>query len=133
MKVLINLGLKLILASILLNACEHNVEEKPAPVVNLNFISPVQGALYHTGDTVRINAIATSTDQLHGYDVYLKNSDNGTIYFFQHIHDHNDTLLVNEEWKNNLTTPTAIVAEIKLVVDHDGNTFIRNVAFRCEP
>lgn len=104
------------------------------PVATISFSSPTPGMIFKNGDTVHIKAIAISTANYHGYDIVIHNAgERSGSYYFNHIHDHNDTLHISEKWKIQVpSTPTDLEAELSLVLDHEGHTKKGKVSFRVE-
>ena len=112
---------------------EHGEVTEEIPIASISFTLPSQGAVFANGDVVTIQAKAISTQNIHGYDLAIrKTSDTTNSVFFTHIHDHNDTLLINETWKSLVTHPTDLQAEIVLYLDHQGHTKKGKVFFRVE-
>lgn len=114
-------------------ACtKHAYDVEAAATTNgatIVFSAPTANAVYQTGDSISIQAIAIAPQTIHGYDVSIKQANDTTVYFFQHVHDHNDTLLINHKWKSNLPGAMALEAKIVLTLDHDGHTATKSVAF----
>ena len=106
--------------------------EERIPVAIINFDSPTASSIYNNGDSVLIKANAVSTETVHGYDVIIKKVNDTTKLFFLHVHDHNDTLLINKKWKNTLTGPANMEAQIILYLDHDGHTGTKKAAFKVQ-
>jgi hypothetical protein len=102
------------------------------PVYTINFSSPTAASVYRNGDSVLIQAVGISTKTVHGYDVIIKKPNDTTKIFFKHVHDHNDTLLINQKWKNTLTAPTNLEAQVILYLDHDGHTGSKKAGFKVE-
>jgi hypothetical protein len=120
-------------------ACtKHNGDEEltpeHVPLASILFSSPTAGATFANGDSVTIKATAASTENIHGYDLVIRRADDTTVrYYVNHIHDHNDTLNINEKWKITVpSTPVNLEAEITLVLDHDGHTKKGKAAFRVQ-
>lgn len=112
-------------------ACRHAAVETPhpVPVASIVFSSPQPGAVYAKGDTVRIRAVIVSTEELHGYLFFVGKAGENTPLHTEFIHDHNDTLAVEQEWVNTLATAAQLEAGITATLDHNGNTLTRKVAF----
>lgn len=114
------------LLAILFFACTKHagdVEEEPFPTATFTLSSPVEGAIYRSGDSILIQGLAISTDVIHGYDITIKNAADTTVtYFANHIHDHNDTIAIHQKWKNTLTASANLQVEVTLTLDHDGHT-----------
>ena len=99
------------------------------PVAALTILQPLEGSVFNIGDSIRIQAIAISSETIHGYDVMVKKANDTTTYFSTHIHDHNDTLLIDQKWKASAGKATSFEAVITLELDHDGHTLTRRAGF----
>jgi hypothetical protein len=115
----------------ILAACSKHANDITidTPTANVIVSEPISGAVYRTGDSVTINAIAIATAVIHGYDIAIKKGNDTTSYYFEHIHDHNDTILVNRKWKSNIGGPLKMEAELTFYLDHDGHVTIKRVPF----
>src|SRR5215208_4677545 len=96
----------LVISVAFLSCTKHQGDvEEHIPTAILSFSNPTEGAVYHNGDSVSIEGKGVSTESAHGYDISIRKANDTTVYYFQHIHDHNDTLIINQKWKNSLTEP----------------------------
>lgn len=127
-------GLGLIYSSCSRNDSADADESEPLPVATLQFSSPVPDAVYNNGDSVTIKATAISTASIHGYDLAIRDTrDTTKSLYFIHIHDHNDTVIVNEKWKTDaLNLPANLLAEVSIYLDHDGHTQKAKVGFKVQ-
>jgi hypothetical protein len=106
--------------------------EEHTPKATIQFSSPTDGALLSTGDSLSVQAVAISTETIHGYDVQIKDPADTTVYFSKHVHDHNDTLVIHENWKPVFNKPTNVQVLITLTLDHDGHTSTGKVNCRVQ-
>lgn len=119
-------------------SCDKNDSEsedpETLPAATIKFSSPPPNAVYNNGDSVAITATAISTESIHGYDLAIRNADDTTSsLYFIHIHDHNDTIHINEKWKSAAASlPANLNAEIIIYVDHNGHTQKEKVGFRVQ-
>jgi hypothetical protein len=119
-------------------SCDKNDSEsedpETLPAATIQFSSPLPNAVYNNGDSVAITATAISTESIHGYDLAIRNADDTTSsLYFIHIHDHNDTIYINEKWKSAAASlPANLNAEIIIYVDHNGHTLKEKVGFRVQ-
>ena len=67
-----------------------------------------------------------------GYDIIIRKLNDTTKLYFKNVHDHNDTLSINQKWKNTITTQTNMEAEIVLYLDHDGHTGSKKAFFKIQ-
>jgi hypothetical protein len=102
------------------------------PTASLTIISPRQDINYTKGDSISVKALAISTDELHGYDIGIYDAGTGVNLYYTHIHDHRDTLLIDEKWKSELGSPSALAAEVTIYLDHEGHTKKERVNFTIQ-
>ena len=100
------------------------------PVATISFQAPKADSTYTKGDSINIRATAISTENLHGYDLALYDANTGANLYFIHIHDHNDTIQINEKWKSELSSPPNIVTEVTVYLDHLNHTKKERVGFK---
>ncbi len=105
-------------------------ENIPSAVISIS--SPVANAIYHKEDSIHIDAVAISSATIHGYDISIKKANDTTTLFFNHIHDHNDTLLISQRWRNTIIDAADFEARITLYLDHDGHTSTKRVKFKVQ-
>lgn len=118
---------------VLISCTKHKDDiEEHIPPHTINFSSPAGSIPYQFGDSVSIQAMAISSETIHGYDLVICKSDDTTKIFFQHVHDHNDTLVVNKKWKNSIMGPANMEAQIILYLDHDGHTGSKKATFKVQ-
>ena len=135
MKTKYNILLLCIVCTTTFFACtKHSGDvEEPIPIATLTFSSPTEGAVYHTGDSVLVQGLAAASADMHGYEISIKNADDtAVVYYSKHIHDHGDTLLINQGWKDTLTTTASLQLEVTLILDHDGHTATKSVGIKTE-
>jgi hypothetical protein len=119
----------LVAAGLMVSCAKHkNDIEDPTPKATIEFLSPGLGELYNKTDNITIRATAISTATIHGYDLIVRRAEDTAKIYFKHIHDHNDTLQISQDW--NATASGELQAEILLYVDHDGHTASRKAFFR---
>lgn len=106
--------------------------EEHIPAYTISFSSPASSTMYQFGDSVSIQATAISAETIHGYDLIIRKSNDTTKLFLQHVHDHNDTLAVNKKWKNTITGPANMEAQIILYLDHNGHTGSKKALFKVQ-
>ncbi len=102
------------------------------PEAVIKFLSPTPGAVLNAGDSINIMAVAISTETIHGYDLAIRKTGDTTKAYFNHTHDHNDTILIDQKWGSLVTNPANLEAEITLYLDHEGHTKKARVAFSVE-
>ena len=124
----------IVLLPFIFMACEKHSLDKDAVTETavITIAAPTAGAVYHNGDSINIKAKAIYTKNIHGYDLAVRKANDTTVVYFIHVHDHNDTLLVDQKWKNTLSGPLNMEAELTFYLDHDGTTGSKKATFRIE-
>jgi len=80
-------------------ACTKHSDDvdEPIPTATLTIARPTEGAVYHTGDSVLVQALATANGEMHGYEVAIRNaSDTSVVYFSKHVHEDGNSLLIDQ-------------------------------------
>jgi hypothetical protein len=122
-----------VLLALFAGCAKHRGDVLPplVPTATLSFSSPTAWAGFSPGDSVLLSGLAIAPAVMHGYDISVhKAGDTATNYFFVHIHDHNDTLVIWQKWKNTAPPATDLEAEVTLYLDHDGHTKTGKVGIR---
>ena len=83
-------------------SCTRDNEEMHLPTAEITIYAPLANAAIRTGDTIYIDGLAASKTGLHGYELAIRKPGEANLYF-QHFHDHTDSLLIKDKWKNTLT------------------------------
>lgn len=130
MKRLSNRFVLLSLSSILLLSACHQHDEAD---VQIQITSPLADAMYHLGDTVKIQGTITGNVEMHGYEVKIKNLSQGNVAFITDYHDHGATFTINEFWVNNVITHSDMRLVVKVEVDHNGTMVSDSLNFHCHP
>jgi hypothetical protein len=117
----------------LLSCSKHNGDiEENIPSASIMVANPVANAVYNNNDSVNIQAVAISSAVIHGYDVTIKRPNDTTVLFFNHVHDHNDTLYISQKWKNTTNEVADFEAQVSLDLDHEGHTSTKKVRFKMQ-
>ena len=88
------------------------------PDATITIYTPLNNATLHAGDTIYVDALATAATTLHGYELTIRKPGGSNLYF-QHYHDHNDTLLIKDKWKNTQQAPAQLELMISIILDHE--------------
>jgi hypothetical protein len=62
--------------------------------------------------------VATVTGDLHGYELAIRKPA-GTNLYFQHYHEHNDTLVIKDKWKNTIQETTQLEVMLSIILDDE--------------
>ena len=119
-------------AIIVLFSCTNRHLEEDIPEATISFIKPSAGDTFHVGDTVQIKAIASSTEPIHGYDLLIRKSGETQNLDFVHMHDHSNPITIEYKWKNTVSGPANLEAEITLTLDHAGHTKTEKTVFSTQ-
>src|SRR5687768_17838562 len=90
------------IAVIFFVSCSRDNEEMFLPSAEITIYAPLANAVIRPGDTIYIDGLATSKTGLHGYELAIKKRGEANLYF-QHFHDHTDSLIIKDKWKNTIT------------------------------
>jgi len=104
--------------SVFFIACSRDNEEMFLPEAEIIVYAPSVNAIVHPGDTIYVDAVATSSVTLHGYELVIRKPGGSNLYF-QHYHDHNASLIIKDKWKNSLTQDGALELWISVILDHE--------------
>ena len=102
---------------ILLIACSRDDEEMFLPEAEITINSPASNSFIKPGDTIYIEGMATCATSLHGYELSIKMKEGANLYF-QHFHDHDDTLRIQDKWKNIVSQPGELELIVSVILDH---------------
>lgn len=101
------------------------------PEATLEIISPKKGEVFNYGETVKINAVATNFETMHGWEVYIYNKTTSDTVVKQIKHDHNTKFTIKGEWVNTVTVDSEMELGVRVPLDHDGNEIKGKVNFEC--
>ena len=99
-------------------ACSKDNEESFLPTAEIAIDAPLQNSTIRLGDTIFIKGSAASKTGLHGYEVAIRKPGEANLYF-QHFHEHADTILLVDKWKNVVAPPASLEVFISVILDHD--------------
>lgn len=103
------------------------------PKVAITIDSPVNGSMYHGGDTVHIHAHISADQDIHGWELSIARVANNQVFFDAHHHDHGKVYHIDTFWINNVTMHSDMIFKLSAVLDHEGNTESKTVSFHCHP
>ena len=116
---------------ILLVGCKKETPLKEFKEPVLTWELPSDNQIFNAGDTLFIRAIITAEDELHGYEVKLKNESNQHLPINQGYHVHGTTISVNEQHIFSGNTASNFEIEVTAAIDHSGTkrTWKRNISY----
>jgi hypothetical protein len=103
---------------LLVISCSKDNEESFLPTAEIAINAPLPNATIRMGDTIFIKGSAASKTGLHGYEVAIRKPGEANLYF-QHFHEHSDTILLADKWKNIVASPASLEVFISVILDHD--------------
>jgi hypothetical protein len=111
---------------------KSNSEVKPSEVM-ITINDPTDLQVYHSGDTVFVNAHVSYTSELHGYDLAITDTVSNTVLYEHEEHVHKDEFDIAEYWRVAVTS--AIVARVSIVaaIDHNGEEVKKDLIIKLEP
>ena len=104
--------------SFIIISCSRDNEEMFLPVAETKIYAPLANAVVHPGDTIFIDGVAILETGVHGYELAIRKPGGANLYF-QHFHQHSDSLIIKDKWKNTLTQPSDLELWISVIVDHE--------------
>lgn len=117
-----------------LAACQRGDNPEPASEqVTISVAQPLAGSVYHTGETVPINATVQANGPLHGYTLQVFNKDNGEELMAAEFHVHESQYPIQSDWVDTMSTAAALELKITVIKDHDGNKTEKSVFFQTQP
>lgn len=118
----------------LLGACQKKDDTVADPQqVSIVITTPTNGQVFHKGDTVHIKGAVNYITELHGYEVRITDTANGTIVYNTAQHVHSDKFTISEYWVDDLADAAALKLEVISIIDHDGTTARQSVLFTINP
>jgi hypothetical protein len=103
------------------------------PKVTITIDSPVNGSIYHGGDTVHIHAHITADQEIHGWELSIVRLANNQLFFDAHVHEHGKVYTLDTFWVNHVTMHSDMVLKLSAVLDHEGKTESKTINFPCHP
>jgi hypothetical protein len=125
----------LMLATFAVSSCKKDHPHTTPDAATITINSPAAGSNYSPNDTVKIKATITAEESLHGGDIFIRNlADTSTAVFTTDFHTHGTDITIDTFWVNTLSgIAVNLELEITAIIDHDGNTQSKKVAFVALP
>ena len=98
----------------------------------ITLASPTEGQEFASGDTVRITGNIVTEQTMHGYGLYIRAKNQTDTLYKISGHEHGTTAAINQKWVPNLSGHTELELEVKVTLDHEGNTASKKVTFHAE-
>lgn len=123
----------LIMLIIIMSACQKKPNQSAVQNVQLDILSPTNGAHLKSGDSLLINATASYNNILHGYEIMLVDTATKYLTYNYANHAHADDIRVKESVKLSVDKSTTYELKVLIQIDHAGNTIQKSVFIVCEP
>ncbi len=121
-------------ALLLFSACQKDDNVTPDPQqVSATILSPQAGQIFHSGDTVLIRARVSYPSELHGYEIKLSDSATDSVIYDIAQHTHADSFDISEVWVAGTSQARTVNLSLITIIDHDGATARKDVAFKLLP
>ena len=104
--------------SFIIISCSRDNEEMFLPVAETKIYAPLANAVVHPGDTIFIDGVAILETGVHGYELAIRKPGGANLYF-QHFHQHSDSLIIKDKWKNIVFPPADLELSLSVILDHD--------------
>ncbi len=123
------------LFTITLTSCKDDEVVDPPKVadVEFTFTHPEAAKMYGKGDTVHIAGMMKWENELHGYELTLKNETHDSVVYTAHHHEDTKMLHVHQMWINTVTQHSNMSLTIDALTDHDGAKQTKVINFHCHP
>lgn len=126
------LSLLLAVAGLAFVACNKDNDHDHSNTATINILSPVEGQVVAAGATLIISAEASAPEELHGWEIILRNKATGVQIDNFDEHDHGTSFQVEQDWVANVPPGTEVELEFIVVVDHEDNTNSKKVNFQVQ-
>jgi hypothetical protein len=114
-------------------ACQKNDTPPANATVAITLNNPQDGQVFHTGDTVFVNADISYPGELHGYEVKITDTASGLIIYDNPLHVHDDHFTVQEQWINTSTKPLGLKLEMITALNDNGHDTEKVIHIFCQP
>jgi hypothetical protein len=133
-QILISISFLITLALSISSCSEEETPVIDNPQVEFNIQNPSSGAMFHSGDTVRVQGTITYPKSMHGYELSLINSSqNDTMVFSEHEHIDSKSIEINTFWVNDVKHHSNMELHIDAMTDHFGAFERKTITFHCHP
>lgn len=122
------------LLAVTLYSCQKKDTTTADPAkVTMSILSPASQHVYHSGDTIKINATVSYPSELHGYEVKIVDTATGNILYDNAQHVHDDHFDISQYYIYTGTQPVYMKLQLSAEVDHNGNEAEQDVYFQYQP
>ena len=100
----------------------HKDEHEEVVEAAISFVEPTQGDTLAFNEEIHAEGTITGTGELHGYTLTMKNLTTNEELLSASSTNHSESYAFHEHWINTVTDTSTIRIEVKVVLDHEGNT-----------
>lgn len=120
--------------SLLFTACQKSDTMAPDPSkVVINITSPQAGQVFHTGDTVYLQATVSYPSELHGYELKVTDTTADSLAYDLDEHIHDDHFTINDTLIYHPAQAAGMKLELTVEIDHDGHEAEKTILFGYQP
>lgn len=102
-------------------SCNKHDEHNHEVTATINLLEPMENDTIAFGTELHMHGTITGSDELHGYNLSLLNTDNATTLFSASATNHQTSYSFDEHWVNTVTDTTHLEVQVEVELDHDGN------------
>lgn len=117
--------------ALLFSACNKDEEDHHNNEAHITILTPTAGQQFGSQDTVIISGKIESDEQLHGYELIVRQKSDSSVKFTHNAHAHSTELEFSQKWAVNVHGHQDMELEVIPILDHDGNTSSKKVDFHC--
>ena len=128
--------LKAVFVVLFLTILFAGCKEEVTPIINavaFEISQPSEDAVYNYGDTVFIESDITWENELHGYEVFIKQLDNDSIVFNSHAHNDSHQMKIYKIWVNKVKASCEMQLILKAYTSHEEQWETKTLNFVCLP
>lgn len=112
---------------------DDDVHVEPA-TAEITLTAPTDGAILNAGQSVAITGTITSSKEVHGYKIFVRQKSDSKVLFTKDIHDHNTSITFNETWAvDTVAKYKELELEVQATLDDDSNTLSRKITLYALP
>lgn len=123
----------IVLYGSMLSSCRKEDDKKTIEETEAENVVTIQLNTNATSDTIafgeelHITGTVLGTQEMHGYELVLKNMMTDSVLFKTSEHDHATSYTIHGHWMNNLQNTSGLHITLVVEKDHDGNTLTKEV------
>ena len=114
--------LVVMIVTLAMSSCKKKKDTMQANVsaVTISVLSPVEGHIYSSGDTVYVKASIGYAGMLHGYEIRVTDTATDAVLFDVAEHSHSDSFVVDDYFVVSGTEEIVLLLDVRAEVEHGG-------------